>query len=92
MRKAALPLDGFFGLHPALAFLHECYGARELVVFQALASPYRERSHFDGQDVLENGTVRPHALQTGWLNRALAQAPGRGDARRAWRWVRTYRS
>jgi uncharacterized protein (DUF1501 family) len=74
----ALPLNGFFGLHPALGFLHDCYSARELVVLHALASPYRERSHFDGQDVLENGTPRPHALQTGWLNRALAAAPARG--------------
>src|SRR5215469_3561399 len=71
----ALPLDGFFGLHPALSFLQQCYAARELIVLQALASPYRERSHFDGQDVLENGSPRPHALQTGWLNRALAAAP-----------------
>jgi uncharacterized protein (DUF1501 family) len=70
-----LPLDELFGLHPSLAFLHECYGARELAVFHAVASPYRERSHFDGQDVLENGTVRPHDSQTGWLNRALAELP-----------------
>ena len=73
---AALPLDGFFGLHPSLKFLGQCYAARELIVLHAVASPYRERSHFDGQDVLENGTPRPHALQTGWLNRALAQLPG----------------
>jgi len=71
----ALPLDGFFGLHPSLAFLQQCYAARELTVLHALASPYRERSHFDGQDVLENGSPHPHALQTGWLNRALAAAP-----------------
>lgn len=74
----ALPLNGFFGLHPALGFLHECYAARELIVLHACASPYRERSHFDGQDVLENGTPRPHALQTGWLNRALAALPAPG--------------
>jgi uncharacterized protein (DUF1501 family) len=71
---AALKLDGFFGLHPALTFLHERYAARELIVLHALASPYRERSHFDGQDVLENGTARAHALQSGWLNRALSAA------------------
>jgi uncharacterized protein (DUF1501 family) len=68
----ALPLNGFFGLHPSLGFLHDSYSARELVVFHAIASPYRERSHFDGQDVLENGSALPHAVQTGWLNRALA--------------------
>jgi uncharacterized protein (DUF1501 family) len=73
--NAALPLDRLFGLHPQLAFLHECYGAGELAVFHAVASPYRERSHFDGQDVLENGTPRPHESQTGWLNRALAELP-----------------
>jgi uncharacterized protein (DUF1501 family) len=68
----ALPLDGFFGLHPSLTFLHDSYTARELAVFHAIASPYRERSHFDGQDVLENGFSQAHAVQTGWLNRALA--------------------
>ena len=72
---AALPLDGFFGLHPALAFLQQCYAARELTVLHALASPYRERSHFDGQDVLESGAAHPHALQSGWLNRALGALP-----------------
>jgi len=74
--KGALPLNGFFGLHPSLGFLGQTYAARELIVFHALASPYRERSHFDGQDVLENGTAVAHAAQTGWLNRALAAAPG----------------
>jgi uncharacterized protein (DUF1501 family) len=72
---SALPLDGFFGLHPSLVFLQQCYAAHELTVLHALASPYRERSHFDGQDVLENGTGAPHASQTGWLNRALGAAP-----------------
>jgi len=75
----ALPLNGFFGLHPSLGFLHDAYTVRELVVFHAIASPYRERSHFDGQDVLENGSLQPHAVQTGWLNRALASLQtGRG--------------
>jgi uncharacterized protein (DUF1501 family) len=78
-KGGALALDGFFGLHPSLAFLGQCYAARELTVFHALASPYRDRSHFDGQDVLESGTPRPHASQTGWLNRALTVAPGRGQ-------------
>jgi len=70
-----LSLNDLFGLHPSLAFLQESFTARELVVFHAIASPYRERSHFDGQDVLENGYVRPHASQSGWLNRALAVIP-----------------
>lgn len=73
----ALPLNGLIGLHPSLSFLEESYQARELIVFHAVASPYRERSHFDGQDVLENGNVRAHAVQTGWLNRALESLPAR---------------
>lgn len=77
---AALPLNGLVGLHPSLEFLEESYRAQELVVFHAVASPYRERSHFDGQDVLENGNVRPHAVQSGWLNRALAAMPAARSA------------
>ena len=71
----ALALDGTFGLHPSLAFMHQSYAARELIVFHAVASPYRDRSHFDGQNVLETGYSQPHAVQTGWLNRALAAIP-----------------
>jgi uncharacterized protein (DUF1501 family) len=47
-----------------------------------MASPYRERSHFDGQDVLENGCAHAHALQSGWINRALAALPPDRSARR----------
>ncbi len=71
----ALPLDGFFGLHPSLTFLQESYAAREALVFHAVATPYRDRSHFDGQNVLETGYPQPHAAETGWLNRALAALP-----------------
>jgi uncharacterized protein (DUF1501 family) len=71
----ALELDGTFGLHPSLSFLHERYVAGELLVFQAVASPYRDRSHFDGQNVLENGFTQPLGTADGWLNRALAALP-----------------
>jgi uncharacterized protein (DUF1501 family) len=73
--NSALPLDKLFGLNPGLAFLHESFGAQELLVFHAVATPYRERSHFDGQDVLENGVSVPHGSPTGWLNRALNNLP-----------------
>jgi len=69
---AALPLDATFALHPSLKFLHDSYRAKELAVLHAVSSPYRERSHFDGQDVLESGGTRPHETQSGWLNRAIA--------------------
>ena len=76
--NGALALDSTFGLHPSLQFLAECWQQRHLTVLHAVATPYRERSHFDGQDVLESGHVRPHGLATGWLNRALTQLPGAG--------------
>jgi uncharacterized protein (DUF1501 family) len=68
----ALALDPTFGLHPSLGFLHDEYLGGELIVFNAVASPYRERSHFDGQNVLENGLTLPLGSADGWLNRALA--------------------
>jgi uncharacterized protein (DUF1501 family) len=64
-------LDGLFGLHPSFTHLYERYQARQLIAFHAIASPYRERSHFDGQDLLENGTTRPKTVHDGWLNRLL---------------------
>jgi len=76
----ALPLDGPFALHPALAGLHGLYGQRELLVVHATGLPYRERSHFDAQQVLESGGERPFALDTGWLGRALAGGTGKGMA------------
>src|SRR4030095_16158287 len=47
-------------------------------IVHATATPYRERSHFDGQDVLESGIARPGAADTGWLNRALAELASDG--------------
>jgi uncharacterized protein (DUF1501 family) len=71
----ALALDGHFGLNPGLSFVHEAYEAHEALIFHAVATPYRERSHFDGQDVLESGLVLPHTSQVGWLNRTAAALP-----------------
>ena len=68
----ALDLDGRFGLHPALQPLHALYAEQQMIAFQAVATPYRSRSHFDGQDLLENGTASPHGARDGWLNRALS--------------------
>ena len=68
----ALDLDGYFGLNPALAPLHALYQQRQLIVFHAVATPYRRRSHFDGQDLLENGAAAPGGARDGWLNRALS--------------------
>ena len=77
-----LALGSEFGLNPALPKLHARHAAGELIVFQAIASPYRDRSHFDGQNLLENGSTQPYGLTDGWLNRALTGLPGPATAGR----------
>jgi uncharacterized protein (DUF1501 family) len=76
-KTAALKLDDFFALNPAMPNLHRMFEARTAAIVHACATPYRERSHFDGQDVLESGLPKPDVSDSGWLNRALAGlAPG----------------
>jgi uncharacterized protein (DUF1501 family) len=77
----ALSLDSFFALNPAMPNLHRLYQAGQAVVVHAAATPYRERSHFDGQDVLESGFGKPGAVDSGWLNRALTALEPAGRAR-----------
>lgn len=75
--EGALALDGRFALHPSLAAFHAQYKNGEAAVVHAVATPYRERSHFDAQDLLENGTTRARGASDGWLNRAIgAITPG----------------
>ncbi|MET0987755.1 MAG: DUF1501 domain-containing protein [Steroidobacteraceae bacterium] len=69
-------LDGTFALHPSLTHSYELYRRQELIVFHAVATPYRERSHFDGQDLLELGTTTAAGQRDGWLNRLLPVLPG----------------
>ena len=73
-----LRLDAMFGLHPNLGGMKSLYDSGELILVHAVATPYRDRSHFDGQNLLENGSEAPYGLETGWLNRALGQIPGTG--------------
>jgi len=69
--KDSLDLDGFFGLHPALAPLKPIYDAKQLAVIHAVGSPDPTRSHFDAQDYMESGTPGRKSTSDGWLNRAL---------------------
>jgi len=82
-KTPALPLDSFFALNPAMPNLHRLYKAQQASIVHATATPYRERSHFDGQDVLESGIARPGATDSGWLNRALValESDGQVDLR-----------
>ena len=69
-------LSGMFALHPALKQLGAMYGAKQALFAHAVASPYRERSHFDAQNVLETGAALPYERQDGWMNRLLGMLPG----------------
>ncbi len=81
-----LDLDGFFGLHPAMASLKPLYHRGHLAIVHAVGSPDPTRSHFDAQDYMESGTPGVKATPDGWLNRALQAdpaAPGKPSPFRA---------
>jgi uncharacterized protein (DUF1501 family) len=75
---AATMLDSFFALHPSMPEFARMYREKHAAVVHAVATSYRDRSHFDGQDVLESGFAGPGRVQSGWLNRALEALP-KGD-------------
>ena len=68
-------LDGTFGLHPSLDEVAKMYRAGEALLVHAVASPYRDRSHFDGQNVMECGGTAPYSLRDGWMNRLAGLLP-----------------
>jgi uncharacterized protein (DUF1501 family) len=70
-QQQILDLDGFFGLHPAMASLKPLWEAKHLAIVHAAGSPDMTRSHFDAQDYMESGTPGIKATEDGWLNRAL---------------------
>jgi uncharacterized protein (DUF1501 family) len=72
---AAVMLDSFFALHPSMPEFARMVRENHAAVVHAVATPYRDRSHFDGQDVLESGYAGPGRVQSGWLNRALEALP-----------------
>lgn len=74
---ALLPIDGDFSLHAALRPLADMYAQKQLLIMHSVASPYRDRSHFDAQNLLEIGGDTPHSLPDGWLNRTVAALHGR---------------
>jgi uncharacterized protein (DUF1501 family) len=72
---AGVMLDSFFALHPSMPEFARMYKEKHAAVIHAVSTPYRDRSHFDGQDVLESGFAGPGRVQSGWLNRALEALP-----------------
>jgi uncharacterized protein (DUF1501 family) len=79
----ALPLDGYFALHPKLTGLHALAQSGQARIAPAVAIPQRIRSHFEAQDLLETGGDRLHDATTGWLNRTLAALGAAPGGRRA---------
>ena len=74
--KDILPLaGGFFALNDAMPKLHATYAKGQALIVHAVASPYRDRSHFDGQNVLESGLEGPAVAKSGWLNRVASALP-----------------
>ncbi len=71
----AAKLDAMFALHPNLKNVAQMYAAKEAMFVHAVASPYRDRSHFDAQNVLETGGVAAYQLKDGWMNRLLSVLP-----------------
>jgi uncharacterized protein (DUF1501 family) len=69
--RDVLDLDGFFGLHPAMAAFKPLYEQGHLAIIHATGSPDTTRSHFDAQDYMESGTPGVKSTVDGWLNRAL---------------------
>lgn len=70
-KEAILPLDNLFGLNAKLATFKTLWDQKQLAIVHAVSSPYRDRSHFDGQNVIETGGARVAPTGDGWLNRAL---------------------
>ena len=68
-------LDGMFTLHPTLAETAKLCAAKQALFVHAVASPYRDRSHFDGQNVLETGGSAAYRVKDGWMNRLLGLLP-----------------
>lgn len=76
---AGTKLDSMFTLHPELKDTAKLYAAKEALFVHAVASPYRDRSHFDGQNVLETGGDAAYKLRDGWMNRLLGLVGPRKD-------------
>jgi uncharacterized protein (DUF1501 family) len=69
--QAGLAIGDFFALNPNMPALYRLISRGDAAIVHATATPYRERSHFDGQDVLESGQPGPGRLDSGWLNRLI---------------------
>ena len=82
-RRSVLDLDGFFGLHPAMASFQPLWAQKHLAIVHAAGSPDPTRSHFDAQDFMESGTPGFKVTADGWLNRVLRNQSAFDSANRS---------
>ena len=75
--SGAVNLDGYFGMHPEFAPVEPLFRDGRLAFVHAVGNPALTRSHFDAQDFQESGTPGDKQTPTGWLDRAIAEIPGR---------------
>src|ERR1035441_1951978 len=80
-RQQVIDLNGFFGLHPAMAPLKPLWDQRQLAIVHAAGSHDTTRSHFDAQDYMESGTPGVKNTSDGWLNRTLQSERDRAEWR-----------
>jgi len=75
-----IPLQGIYGLHPALAPLKPIYDAGELALVHATGVPHGSRSHFAAQGLVERGVTDKDGPDTGWLGRHLSLSTPASDS------------
>jgi uncharacterized protein (DUF1501 family) len=73
-----LPGNQFFGIHPALPTFAECMDTGQATAIHATGFRYTGRSHFEGQDIMQSGVLKPYASASGWLGRAMRAAQSKG--------------
>ena len=69
-----LKLNSDFSLHPKLKTFHSLWKKNQASFVHATNIPYTQRSHFDGQNIMQTGALKPYTQKTGWLGRGMKTA------------------
>jgi uncharacterized protein (DUF1501 family) len=74
-----IKLNSDFALHPRLIGFNKCWNENTGTIVHATSIPYKQRSHFEGQNLMESGGRVPYQEKTGWVGRAMKLANLQGD-------------
>jgi uncharacterized protein (DUF1501 family) len=74
-----IKLNSDFALHPKLIGFNKCWNENTGTIVHATSIPYKQRSHFEGQNLMESGGKVPYQEKTGWVGRAMKLANLQGD-------------